>query len=41
MPGHLVHVVYALDELKRQPAADGGVNYSRVALEMAISEQPA
>ena len=39
-PGHLVHVVYALDELKRQPAPDGGVNYSRVALEMAISEQP-
>ena len=41
VPGHLVHVVYALDELKRQPAADGGVNYSQVALEMAVSELPA
>ena len=39
-PGHLVHAAYALDELKRQPAPDGGVNYSRVALEMAISEEP-
>ena len=40
-PGHLVQVVYALDELKRQPASDGGVNYSKVALEMAVSEHPA
>lgn len=37
---HLVEVAYALDELKRQPAADGGVNYSRVTLEMAVSLEP-
>lgn len=36
-PGSTVNVVYALDELKKQPARDGGVNYSRVALEMAVS----
>jgi hypothetical protein len=36
-PGARVEVVYALDELKVQPAQDGGVNYSRVALEMAVS----
>jgi hypothetical protein len=30
-------IVYALDELKSQPASDGGVNYSRIALEMAVS----
>lgn len=30
-------IVYALDELKQQPAMDGGVNYSKVALEMAVS----
>jgi len=38
--GHRVEVAYALDELKRQPAADGGVNYSRVTLEMAVSLEP-
>jgi hypothetical protein len=38
--GHRVEVVYALDELKRQPAADGGINYSRVTLEMAVSLEP-
>ena len=31
-----VEVVYALDELKLQPANDGGINTSRIALEMAI-----
>ena len=35
--GSHVSVVYALDELKKQPSRDGGVNYSRVALEMAVS----
>ena len=33
-------IVYALDELKKQPAFDGGVNYSKVALEMAVSLLP-
>lgn len=32
-------IVYALDELKQQPASDGGVNYSRIALEMAVSTE--
>jgi hypothetical protein len=36
-PGCQVGIVYALDELKRQPAAGGGVNYSKIALEMAVS----
>lgn len=40
-PGAWIEMVYALDELKSQPAADGGVNYSRVALEVAISNGPA
>lgn len=35
--GCKVEVIYALDELKYQPAADGNVNYSKVALEMAVS----
>ena len=39
-PGHKVEIVYALDELKHQPAVDGGVNYSKVALEMAVSLTP-
>lgn len=39
-PGHTVRVIYAFDELKRQPASDGSVNYSKVALEMTISEEP-
>lgn len=38
--GCWVEMVYALDELKLQPASDGGVNYSKVALEAAISLQP-
>lgn len=39
--GRRASVVYALDELKQQPAADGGVNYSRIALEMAVSPSTA
>lgn len=36
-PGCRVGIVYALDELKQQPAADGGINYAKIALEMAVS----
>jgi len=36
-PGSRVGIVYALDELKDQPAEDGGVNYLKMALEMAVS----
>lgn len=39
-PGYKAEIVYALDELKHQPASDGGVNYSKVALEMTVSLQP-
>ncbi|ATQ74009.1 hypothetical protein CR152_05355 [Massilia violaceinigra] len=39
--GHRADILYALDELKHQPAPDGGVNYSRVALEVAVSLHPA
>lgn len=38
--GHRVEVVYAMDELKLQPAWDGGINYLDIALEMAVSLQP-
>lgn len=38
--GSIASIVYALDELKDQPALDGGINYSKVALEMAVSLQP-
>ncbi|MEN3749263.1 hypothetical protein TPR58_18970 [Sphingomonas sp. HF-S3] len=38
--GHKVEVVYAFDELKRQPAPGEGVSYSRVALSMSVSTQP-
>lgn len=34
--GRLVEGIYALDELRRQPAFDGTVNYSKMALEMAV-----
>lgn len=37
VPGAMVTMVYALDELKAQPAADGGVNVARIVLEVAIS----
>jgi hypothetical protein len=35
--GAWVEMVYALDELKMQPASDGSPNYSKVALEVAVS----
>lgn len=35
--GRRVDIVYALDELKAQPAADEGVNHSEIVLEMAVS----
>jgi hypothetical protein len=38
--GARVDVLYALDELKQQPAREGGINYSRIALEMAVSLMP-
>jgi hypothetical protein len=38
--GHMISIVYALDELKLQPAQNGGVNVSNVALEMAVSMHP-
>jgi len=38
--GHRVDIVYALDELKKQPGEGGGKNYSDIVLEMAISEEP-
>ena len=37
-PGCWVGIVHARDELKQQPAADGGVYYLNIALEMAVSE---
>lgn len=37
VPGATVTMVYALDELKEQPAADGRVNVARIVLEMSIS----
>lgn len=38
--GCRVDLVYALDELKKQPGMDGGVNYSKITLEMAVSVEP-
>lgn len=35
--GCRVDVIYALDELKKQPSHDGGINYLKIVLEMAIS----
>lgn len=35
--GAVVCIAYALDELKKQPARDGSVNYSESVLEMAVS----
>lgn len=37
VPGARVVIVYGLDELKKQPARDGSVNYSYIALEMTVS----
>ncbi|UQV44992.1 hypothetical protein KIV45_25215 [Janthinobacterium lividum] len=36
VPGATVTMVYALDELKVQAAADGGVSYARTVLEVSI-----
>lgn len=33
-------ILLALDEMKHQPAANGGINYSKVTLEMAVSLEP-
>ena len=35
--GHLASIVYALDEMKAQPSINGEINYSKTALEMAVS----
>jgi hypothetical protein len=35
--GRRAEIVRALDELKDQPADDGGVNYAEITLEMAVS----
>lgn len=36
-PERSASIVYACDELKHQPAADGGINYLNIAIEMAVS----
>ena len=38
--GQKACIVYALDEMKAQPDFDGSVNYSKTALEMAVSLEP-
>jgi len=38
--GHMASIVYALDEMKAQPDFDGSINYSKTALEMAVSLRP-
>jgi hypothetical protein len=38
--GATVCVAYVLDELKKQPASDGGIDYSKSVLEMAVSLAP-
>jgi hypothetical protein len=38
-PGCRVGIVYVRDQLKQQPAADGGPNYLDIALEMAVSAE--
>ena len=38
--GCRVMLVYALDEMKKQPAPDGGIYYSEVTIEMAVSLEP-
>lgn len=37
VPGATVTMIHVQDALKAQPAADGGVNYARIVLEVAIS----
>ncbi len=39
-PGATVAIAYVLDELKKQPASDGGVNYAESVLEMLVSMPP-
>ncbi|SFM22845.1 hypothetical protein SAMN04487963_1811 [Marinobacter zhejiangensis] len=36
-PGATVVIAYVLDELKNQPAQDGGVNYAESVLDMLVS----
>lgn len=38
--GCRVELVYALDEMKKQPAPDGSIDYAKSALEMAVSLEP-
>lgn len=38
--GCKVDIVYVLEELKQQPADDGGINYTDIPLEMAVSLSP-
>jgi hypothetical protein len=38
--GCRVEMAYVRDELKRQPAQDGSVNYSEMPLEMAVALEP-
>ncbi len=38
--GCQVELVYAMDEMKKQPASDGNINYLEIALEMAVSLEP-
>jgi len=38
--GHQAEILYALDPLKQQPASDGSVNCSRVAVCMSVSTEP-
>lgn len=35
--GKTVWIVYACNELKKQPADDGGVNYAEIILDIAVS----
>lgn len=37
--GHVATIVYILDELKAQPASNGGINYLDITLEMAVSDK--
>lgn len=37
VPGARVTMLYAFDELKAQPAADGRIHYARTVLEVAVS----
>jgi hypothetical protein len=41
IPGARVTMVFVLDEMKQQPAIDGGVNYLDIVLEVAVSTDSA